>query len=68
MGELQALVTGVVMGTLHSQPYIAVDVEPVTDADGFLPEVLVTGRNSGERLRIVIEALPAEDFANLGAC
>ena len=55
MGELQALVTGVIAGGLMAQQEITVDVEVVTDEDGYLPEVRVVGRNSGEQLLVRVE-------------
>lgn len=59
MGELQALVTGAIQGALmkvsgEGGPFL-IDVEAVTDEQGYLPELLVTGRESGERVRVRVE-------------
>lgn len=60
MKELQALVTGAVMGALlkasaQGQPFL-IDVEGQTDGDGnYLPEIIVRGRESGEVVRVVVE-------------
>lgn len=60
MKELQALVTGALVGTMMGQPHLAVDVEVETDDDGnYLPTFLVVGRNSGERLRVTVDEEPA---------
>jgi hypothetical protein len=71
MGELQALVTGAIIGALmkasadpnlspEGGPFL-IRVEPRADAQGYLPELLVTGRESGERVIVRVTALePAE--------
>lgn len=50
MGELQALVTGMLLGALMAQRHFAIDVEPVMDELGYLPEICVRGQESGERV------------------
>jgi hypothetical protein len=56
--DLQALVTGFVAGALSYQDLLHVDVEPVRDDHGnYKPELIVTGRESGERLLIRVEVL-----------
>jgi hypothetical protein len=67
MGELQALVTGAIQGALmkasaEGEPFL-IDVEPVTDEQGYLPEIRVTGRVSGERLRVRVERIETLDEA-----
>jgi hypothetical protein len=57
IGELQALVTGALIGALMRQDLLLVDVQPSTDEGGFLPEFIVVGRESGQRLRVRIEEL-----------
>jgi hypothetical protein len=60
MDELQALVTGAVVGALMTvdENWLAIDVEPERDGDGnYLPVVHVTGRNSGTRLRISVDVV-----------
>lgn len=60
MSELQALVTGAVMGALmktsgEGGPFL-IDVEGAVDGDGnYLPEILVRGRESGEVVRVRVE-------------
>lgn len=53
--DLQALVTGGVIGALMKQDGILIEVEPVTDEHGFTNEVRVTGRESGTKLVIRVE-------------
>jgi len=56
VAELQALVVGMLLGSLLSQDKVAIDIEVPTDDDGnYLPHFFVTGKNSGERLRVVVE-------------
>jgi hypothetical protein len=56
MSELQALVTGSITGALMGASHLDIDVEPVLDDGGnYQPEVLVTGRQSGQKLRISVE-------------
>lgn len=63
MNSLQALVTGMIAGALSKEPQMAaIDVEVVTDQDGnYLPEVHVTGRESGTRLRVFVVAVEEEE-------
>ncbi len=59
MNDLQALVTGMVAGSLSLvDDFIALDVELSTDdAGNYLPELYVTGRNSGTKLRISVDVI-----------
>jgi hypothetical protein len=62
MSELQALVTGAIVGALmkasgEGGPF-AIDVEVVTDASGnYEPSLFVRGRESGEQIQINVEVL-----------
>jgi hypothetical protein len=60
MGDLQALVTGSIMGALMaaSSDWLDIIVEPVTDENGYRPEVYVRGIVSGEVVRVRIEREP----------
>jgi hypothetical protein len=58
--DLQALITGAIMGALMKaasgdDAHFLIDVEPVLDEQGYLPEVRVRGRQSGECLLIRVE-------------
>ena len=56
MNELQALVTGMLIGALMGQDAVAIEIEPQYDAEGnYLPEFLVEGKESGTMLRITVE-------------
>jgi hypothetical protein len=59
MNQLQALVTGVVAGSLTNvHDLIVIDVEIQTDDEGnYLPELYVIGRNSGMKLRISVDVV-----------
>jgi hypothetical protein len=59
MTQFQALVAGAIQGALmkasgEGGPFL-IDVEPVTDEQGFTNEIRVTGRESGERLLVRVE-------------
>lgn len=57
MNELQALVTGMLMGALMAmQSHIALEVEALVDDEGnYLPEFNVVGKNTGTRLKVRVE-------------
>ena len=56
MNELQALVTGMLIGALMGQRQVDVDIEPQYDSEGnYLPEFIVEGKVSGTRLRVKVE-------------
>lgn len=56
MNELQALVTGMLIGALMGQDGVAIEIEPQYDSEGnYLPEFLVEGKVSGTKLRITVE-------------
>jgi hypothetical protein len=59
MNSLQALVTGMIAGSLAGDDrdqLVDIDVEIAMDASGnYLPEVKVTGRQSGTVLRVSVE-------------
>jgi hypothetical protein len=55
MNDLQAVVTGMIVGALMSR-HLAIDVQPTFDDEGnYLPELVIVGRESGTRLRIRVE-------------
>jgi hypothetical protein len=61
MTELQALVSGYIAGALATAELFACDVEVPSDANGnYLPEILVRGRVTGERLRVRVDVEYAE--------
>jgi hypothetical protein len=57
MGDLQALVTGALLGALMRAPEfgLTIEVEQVTDEHGYLPELRVRGLQTDERLVVRIE-------------
>ena len=59
MKDLQALVSGVLAGSLLStSDFLAIAVDLKSDDEGnYLPEIEVQGLNSGERVKITIEAV-----------
>jgi hypothetical protein len=61
MDDLQALVTGMIAGSLMKQEGVALDVEVAVDEDGnYEPELLVTGRNSRRRLLVTVAMIEDE--------
>lgn len=55
MNELQALVTGLIAGSLVKQEAVDIEVEPRVDAEGnYKPQILVTGRKSGQQLLVAV--------------
>lgn len=48
--SFQALVLGGIMGSLMQQQYLLIEVEPITDEQGFTDEIRIVGKQSGERL------------------
>jgi len=63
MSDFQALVTGALMGALwrestgrssEGEAYLDITVEPVFDEEGYLPELRVSGNQSGEKLLIKV--------------
>jgi hypothetical protein len=60
MSPFQALVTGAIFGSLmKAHMYgLVVEAAPVIDDKGdYLPEVIVTGQESGEKLKVTVERL-----------
>ena len=58
MNELQALVTGALIGSLATLDALAIDVEQRLDGEGnYLPEFFVIGRESGTRLLVRVEVV-----------
>jgi len=56
MNELQALVTGMLMGALLGQNAIDLTIQALYDEEGnYLPQFVVQGNVTGTRLRIRIE-------------
>ena len=54
--EFQALITGSVHGALMAADHLKINVVFSVDSDGnYLPELYVTGQESGVRLRISVE-------------
>lgn len=59
MNELQALVTGMLIGALMGQDAVTIEIQPQYDDEGnYLPEFLVTGQVSGTTLRVKVEVEP----------
>jgi len=58
VNDLQALITGTLVGALMGQMNILVDPTPVTDAEGnYEPWFYVVGRNSGTKLKVTVEVV-----------
>lgn len=60
MTDLQAIVTGVLIGALLrvKDKLVRIDIEPMTDGAGnYLPQFLVRGRESGEHLVVQIDVV-----------
>ena len=62
MTEFQALITGSIAGALmkagSEEGHLLIDVDVPTDSKGnYLKEIHVTGRQSGEQLRITVEPM-----------
>lgn len=58
MGQLQALVTGAIAGSLmkaNEDHGITIEVEPVMDEHGYLPQIKVRGLRSDEKLLVHVE-------------
>lgn len=59
MTQFQALITGALLGALikaSGEGQFLIDAEPLMDEEGnYTPEILVTGRESGEKLLIRVE-------------
>ena len=56
--DLQALIVGTLVGALMGQQHLKIIVEPnYDDANNYLPEFIVTGRESGTRLRVSVEVI-----------
>lgn len=57
--EFQALITGAVQGALMKAGapggFFAIEVEPVTDDDGYTNQIRVRGKESGEVLLVKVE-------------
>lgn len=63
MTEFQALITGMISGALMKQEFALINVEVGVDESGnYTNEILITGRNSGERLLVTVEALAKEEL------
>lgn len=57
-GEFAALITGSIAGCLMKQEQLLIDVNVPTDDEGnYLKVVEVTGRESGEKLRVRVEVI-----------
>jgi hypothetical protein len=63
MTPLQALLTGAIVGSLWKAEPFEIDVELLRDDRGYLPEIMVTGRNSGEIVLIKVESSDDETKA-----
>lgn len=58
MNDLQAFITGTLMGALMFSEYLTVEIEPITDEHGnYQPRFYVTGRKSGVRLVVTVEEI-----------
>lgn len=60
--EFQSLITGSIAGALMKASgeggHLLIDVDmPVDEAGNYEPVVLVTGRQSGEKLRVIVEVV-----------
>lgn len=62
MTALQALTTGVIAGSLSRQTVLTVSVQTQKDDDGnYLPEIVVQGLKSGERLLVSVTPVEGDE-------
>jgi hypothetical protein len=62
VNSLQALITGMIAGSLAKADQVEIDVEVITDLKGdYLPKLYVKGRNSGTLLLVSVEVLEEGD-------